>query len=309
MSRGKKGKQKLIGSIIGIVVLMVAGIFGINSENINELLKTENDTNTVISKQDAVTTSMPVNGDLHIYFIDVGQADSILIQNDNSSMLIDAGNNEDGEDIVKFIKEKGVTKLDYVIGTHPHEDHIGGLDDVINSDLEISNIYMPKIETTTKTFEDVIDAIQNKGLTINNPKKGDTFTLGNASLEVMTDSILDEDNLNLSSITLLMKYGNNSFLFMGDAEEENEETRNWPKVDLLKVGHHGSSTSSSDKFLNETKPTYSIIMAGEDNSYGLPTKETLNKLQNIGSTIYRTDLDGTIEVISNGENIQIQTEK
>ncbi len=308
MSRRNKGKQKLIGSIVAIIILAIAGIFGLNNENINEILKTENN-NNLASEQEITTSSLPVDGNLNIYFIDVGQADSILITNNASSMLIDAGNNEDGEDVVNFIKDKGITKLDYVIGTHPHEDHIGGLDDVINSDLEISNIYMPQIETTTKTFEDVIDAIQNKGLTITSPKKGDTFNVGNASFEVMTDSILDEDNLNLSSITLLMQYGNNKFLFMGDAEEENEETRDWPKVDLLKVGHHGSNTSSSDKFLNETKPTYGIIMAGAGNSYGLPTEETLNKLQNIESTVYRTDLNGTMEVVSDGENIEITTSK
>ena len=308
MSRRKKGTQKLIGSIIAIIIIAIAGIFGLNNENINAILGTENNVNTT-AEQEITTNSMPVDGNLNIYFIDVGQADSILITNNNSSMLIDAGNNEDGQDVVNFIKNKGITKLDYVVGTHPHEDHIGGLDDVINSDLEIDNIYMPKIETTTKTFEDVIDAIENKGLSIISPKKGDKFTLGNASFEVMTDSILDEDNLNLSSITLLMQYGNNKFLFMGDAEAENEETRNWPKVDLLKVGHHGSNTSSSDKFLNETKPTYSIIMAGEGNSYGLPTEETLNKLQNIGSTIYRTDLNGTITVTSDGENIEVYTSK
>ena len=308
MSKRKRGKQKLIGSIVGIIVLAIAGIFGLNNENINKLLEVENNINTV-AEQETVTSSLPVDGNLNIYFIDVGQADSILITNNNSSMLIDAGNNEDGQDVVNFIKDKGITKLDYVVGTHPHEDHIGGLDDVINSDLEITNIYMPQIETTTKTFEDVLDAIENKGLSITSPKKGDTFNVGNASLEVMTDSILDEDNLNLSSITLLMQYGNNKFLFMGDAEQENEETRDWPKVDLLKVGHHGSNTSSSDKFLNETKPTYSIIMAGEGNSYGLPTEETLNKLQSIGSTIYRTDLNGTITVTSDGENIEITTSK
>ena len=295
MSRRKKGKQKLIGSIIGIIVLILAGIFGLNNENINEFLEIENNINNNVTEE-ITTNSMPVDGNLNIYFIDVGQ-------------LIDAGNNEDGEDVVNFIKDKGITKLDYVVGTHPHEDHIGGLDDVINSDLEITKIYMPQIETTTKTFEDVIDAIQNKGLTITSPKKGDTFNVGNASLEVMTDSILDEDNLNISSITLFMQYGNNKFLFMGDAEAENEETRDWPKVDLLKVGHHGSNTSSSDKFLNETRPTYSIIMAGEGNSYGLPTEETLNKLQNIGSTIYRTDLNGTITVTSDGENIEITISK
>ena len=308
MSRRKKSTQKFIGSIIGIIVLMIAGLFGLNNENINSILETENNANTT-AEQEITANSMPVDGNLNIYFIDVGQADSILITNNDASMLIDAGNNEDGEDVVNFIKDKGITKLDYVVGTHPHEDHIGGLDDVINSDLEITNIYMPKIETTTKTFEDVIDAIENKGLSITSPKKGDTFTVGNATLEVMTDSILDEDNLNLSSITLLMQYGNNKFLFMGDAEAENEETRDWPKVDLLKVGHHGSNTSSSDKFLNETKPTYSIIMAGKGNSYGLPTEETLNKLQNIGSIIYRTDLNGTITVTSDGENIEISTSK
>lgn len=308
MSRIKKGKQKLIGSIVAIIILAIAGIFGLNNENINEILKKENN-NNLASEQEITTSSLPVDGNLNIYFIDVGQADSILITNNASSMLIDAGNNEDGENVVNFIKDKEITKLDYVVGTHPHEDHIGGLDDVINSDLEISNIYMPQIETTTKTFEDVIDAIQNKGLTITSPKKGDTFNVGNASFEVMTDSILDEDNLNLSSITLLMQYGNNKFLFMGDAEEENEETRDWPKVDLLKVGHHGSNTSSSDKFLNETKPTYGIIMAGAGNSYGLPTEETLNKLQNIESTVYRTDLNGTMEVVSDGENIEITTSK
>ena len=311
MKKGKR-KTKIIGSLIAVIIVVLAGLLGINNEQISKLANEIglgnliNSESTEAINQNNIT---PVNGELQVYYIDVGQADSILIINKEDAMLIDAGNNEDGEDVVNFIKDKGITKLDYVVGTHPHEDHIGGLDDVINSDLEIDNIYMPKIETTTKTFEDVIDAIENKGLSITSPKKGDTFNIGNASLEVMTDSILDEDNLNLSSITLLMQYGNNKFLFMGDAEEKNEETRDWPKVDLLKVGHHGSSTSSSDKFLNETKPTYSIIMAGEGNSYGLPTQETLNKLQSIGSTIYRTDLNGTITVTSDGENIEISTSK
>ena len=221
-------------------------------------------------------------------------------------MLIDAGNNENGKDIVDFIKSKGITKINYLIGTHPHADHIGGLDDVINSDLEIANVYMPKIQTNTKTFEDVLDALKNKNLKVTAPSKGDTFKIGDANCEVMTDSILDKDNLNLSSIVIRLQFGENSFLFMGDAETENEKTINWPKTNLLKVGHHGSNTSSSQNFLNQVKPEYAIIMAGKDNSYGLPKQKILDRLNKIGAKIFRTDELGTITVISDGKTIEVK---
>ena len=311
MKKGKR-KTKIIGSLIAVIIVVLAGLLGINNEQISKLANEIglgnliNSESTEAINQNNIT---PVNGELQVYYIDVGQADSILIINKEDAMLIDAGNNEDGEDVVNFIKDKGITKLDYVVGTHPHEDHIGGLDDVINSDIEIENVLMPKIETTTKTFEDVVDAISNKGLTVKAPSKGDTFTLGDSNLEVMTDSILDEDNLNLSSITLRLQYGNNSFLFMGDSEEENEKTITWPKTDVLKVGHHGSSTSSSEEFLNEVKPSISIIMAGKGNSYGLPKEEIVERLENVGSKVYRTDENGTIEVTSDGNNINVTTKK
>ena len=229
-----------------------------------------------------------------------------LFCNKDETMLIDAGNNENGKDIVDFIKSKGITKINYLIGTHPHADHIGGLDDVINSDLEIANVYMPKIQTNTKTFEDVLDALKNKNLKVTAPSKGDTFKIGDANCEVMTDSILDKDNLNLSSIVIRLEFGENSFLFMGDAETENEKTINWPKTNLLKVGHHGSNTSSSQNFLNQVKPEYAIIMAGKDNSYGLPKQKILDRLNKIGAKIFRTDELGTITVISDGKTIEVK---
>ena len=312
MGRRKKSSknQKIVASIFGVIFLAIITLLGINQDTLNSFTKIEEETsNNITAESMATSTSSEVTGNLTVDFIDVGQADSILIINNNESMLIDAGNNEDGEDVVKYLENKGIKKLNYVVGTHPHEDHIGGLDDVINSDIQIENILMPKITTTTKTFEDVLDAIENKGLTVEAPSKGYEFKIGEANCKVMTDSIIDKDNLNISSIVIRLTFGNNSFLFMGDSEEENEKTISWPKTDVLKVGHHGSNTSSSEKFLNEVSPKYAVIMAGEGNSYGLPKDEIVKRIESLGTTIYRTDKNGTIEMISDGNEIKITTEK
>lgn len=303
MARKKKASmKKLLSGIIALVIIGLAGILGTNEEFVNTVSNIGEQTNSQNEQQ----VEFVAQEDLLIDFIDVGQADSILIRNQDKVMLIDAGTNEAGETVVNYLKNLGIKKIDYLIGTHPHEDHIGGLDDVINN-FDIGQIYMPKIETTTKTFEDVLEAIENKNLTITAPNKGDKIELGQAVGEFMTEPILDEDNLNVSSLVLRLEFGNTSYLFMGDAEEENEETIRWPKTDVLKVGHHGSSTSSSESFLEQVQPKYAIIMAGKDNSYGLPTQETINKLSNIGSEIYRTDEDGTIQMTSDGNTIQIKT--
>ena len=303
MARKKKTSiKKLLSGILALIIIGLAGILGTNEEFVNTVSNMGEQTNS----QNEQEVEFVAQEDLLIDFIDVGQADSILIRNQDEVMLIDAGTNEAGETVVNYLQNLGITKIDYLIGTHPHEDHIGGLDDVINH-FDIGQIYMPKIETTTKTFEDVLDAIETKNLTLTSPNRGDKIELGQAEGEFMTEPILDKDNLNVSSLVLRLEFGNTSYLFMGDAEEENEETINWPKTDVLKVGHHGSSTSSSESFLEQVQPKYAIIMAGKDNSYGLPTQETINKLSNIGSEIYRTDEDGTIQMTSDGNTIQIKT--
>ncbi len=251
-----------------------------------------------------------VTSDLKIYYLDVGQADSILISNNNHNMLIDAGNNEDGPKLVKYIKEElNITKFDYVVGTHPHEDHIGGLDDIINN-FEIENILLPEVTTTTKTFEDVLDCLANKNLDITIPVIDSTFKLGEADLSVIYTGT-DDENLNNSSIILKMIFGNYSYLFTGDAEKEVEDSilRKNINVDVLKVGHHGSSTSSSESFLNKVTPSYAIISVAKENSYNHPSKETIDRLKKYTNNIYMTSELGTILLTSNGKTINIDNFK
>ena len=306
MARNRRNTKikKAFATALALIIVGVAGILGTNED----LMNTVSNMGELANNSNKQKVEFVVQEDLLIDFIDVGQADSILIRNEDKTMLIDAGTNEAGEMVVTYLQNLGINKIDYLIGTHPHEDHIGGLDDVINH-FNIGQIYMPKIETTTKTFEDVLDAIENKNLTVTSPNKGDKIEIGQAVGTFMTEPILDKDNLNLSSLVVRLEFGNNSFLFMGDAEKENEETINWNKTDVLKVGHHGSNTSTSESFLNQVKPQCSIIMVGKDNSYNLPTQETIDKLNTIGSEIYRTDENGTIQIISDGNTIEVKTSK
>lgn len=260
-----------------------------------------------IKQTNTIETEAVTAGNLRVYYLDVGQADSILVMDKDMTMLIDAGTNEAGETVVNFLKDKGITKIDYLVGTHPHEDHIGGLDDVIDN-FDIGTIYMPKMQTTTKTFEDVLDSIANKNLQVTTPVVGDTFSLIDAKCTIMAVDTQDtEDNLNLSSIVIRMTYGGNSFLFMGDAEAEVEEARSWQPADVLKVGHHGSKTSSSQSFIYQVMPSIAIIQVGKDNSYNLPNQETIDKLNAIGAKVYRTDESRNILVTSDGSNIQVET--
>ena len=305
MSRRRK-QSKLLKSIIGFIV--VACIVGGGYLGADVLQNQEN-----TASGEKITSSIPLeaNDQLQIYFFDVGQADSILLVSDGETMLIDAGNNEDGDMLVEKIKGLGITTLNYVIGTHPHEDHIGGLDDIIEN-FEIENVYMPKVQTNTKTFEDVLDALQEKNLSVTAPEVGSTFVVGKASCEVMQcgqGTAEEKNNLNLSSIVIRTTFGEQSYLFMGDSETENEEARTWTQTNVLKVAHHGSDTSSSESFLEQLKPQIAMISVGKGNSYGHPAQTTLNKLSNIGCKVYRTDEVGTILLTSDGKENTITTEK
>jgi len=247
---------------------------------------------------------------LKVYFLDVGQADSILITTDGASMLIDAGNNADGAGVVDYLKDKGIKKLEYVIGTHPHEDHIGGLDNVIDS-FQVGKVIMPDAENDTKTYRDVIAAENQKNLTTTFPKVGATYTLKQARFEILSpDSNYSEANEN--SIVIRLVYYSESFLFCGDADIINEAAMvNSGKdlqSDVIKIGHHGSATSSTASFLKVVSPEYAVISVGQGNTYGHPTQTALSSIAQVGAKLYRTDKDGTVIFKTDGKTMSVSEE-
>lgn len=296
-----KKLNKLIKIIIGFVILIVVAIQGNLFDNVSNATASINDS----TKSDKIDAK--VEGNLSVSFLDVGQADSVLIRNGNYNMLIDAGNNEDGEKLVNYFKSLGIGEFTYVFATHPHEDHIGGMDDIINN-FKIDNYYMPNKLSTTKTFMDVLDALDRRNLKYTVPNKGDTLKLGDANIKVIYAG--DETNdINDSSIILKLTYGKTSFLLTGDATSnvEKEIYDDDIKSDVLKVAHHGSTYSSTDVFLDKVKPYYAVISVGKNNIYNHPSNNTLEKLNKRNIKVYRTDLDGTITFTSDGENLSAQT--
>ena len=246
------------------------------------------------------------DANLKVHFIDVGQADCILIESSNQYMLVDAGNNADEELIISYLNNLGIKRLEYVIGTHPHEDHIGSLDAVIRN-YEIGKVILPEKEHTTKTFENVLDAIEEKNLKITKPKVGDKYEIGDASFVIIAPNNDYGDELNNWSVGIKLTLEDTSFVMCGDAEKEAEEDilSNGIdlKADVLKLGHHGSRTSSSKDFVDAVDPSYIVITCGADNSYGHPHKETMKWLKKRGIPFFRTDKQGTIIATSDGDEI------
>lgn len=236
---------------------------------------------------------------LRIYYLNVGQADCTLVINNGQTMLIDGGNEADSPLIIKYIKRLGISKIDYIIATHPDSDHIAGLDKIILA-FDIGCVYMPITNKSNKEMNELYNAIEDK--TVIHPTESDYFYLGNSKCTILNSGDTSKVSDNNSSIVLQLDYGETNCLFMGDAESAVEENVNWNDIDILKVSHHGSKDATSLTFLEKIKPEYSIISVGKDNSHNHPSKETLSNLNAVNSTIYRTDENGTIILTSDGTN-------
>lgn len=248
---------------------------------------------------------------LAVHFLDVGQADAILVCFPRGkTMLIDAGSNDDGPAVVAYLKRQGIKKIDLLIGTHPHEDHIGGLDDVIE-EFPIGKFYMPRVTNTTRTFEDVLLAARARGVKTTAAVAG-LRLLEDRNLEVVLAAPCRSgyEELNDYSVVTRVTYRNTSFLFTGDAGAESEREMLASgadlKADVLKVGHHGSHDSSTDAFLKKVAPRFAVISVGANNDYGHPHPETIAKLSASGAQVYRTDRDGTLVFTSDGEGITLR---
>ena len=244
-------------------------------------------------------------GLLRVHIIDVGQGDSTLIElPDGTTMLIDAGERDYGETVVDYLRAEKVEKIDHLIGTHPHSDHIGGLREVVEG-FDIGKVYLPKKASTTATFQNLLKAIKAKGLSVITAKAGKEIAAGeDFSVEILSPVEEDYgDEMNLYSVVVRITYGNRRFLFMGDAETENEEQMPDVRADFIRVGHHGSRTSSGAEFVKRVGAQIAVVSVGEDNSYGLPKKEILERWEKAGAKLYRTDREGSLLFECDGSTI------
>ena len=316
--------NKKLKSIVMALAICVLGYtqIGCQSDNIKNENKQEvknystqfdsedkNNQNSNTNNYDSNNTASKVekiSSNSEIHFIDTGNSDAILIIKDNEAALIDGGDNDDESLVSSYIKKQGISELKYVFATHLHADHIGGLDKVVK-DIKIDNLYVSNGDANSKTYKDFINAAISQGLYPSVPLLGSKFDLAGSTFEVL--SVANTNDPNNNSIVLLYTNGNDKLLLMGDAEKEIEKNLNVEKVDLLKVGHHGSNTSSSKSFIDKVNPQYAVILVGENNKYGHPPKEIMDMLKKKSIEVHRSDECGDIIFTSTGNGLKVECKK
>ncbi|KMT22762.1 ComEC/Rec2 family competence protein [Clostridium cylindrosporum] len=279
-----------IKSIIGILLLSVLIFVG-------------------CAQKESISTSPQ----LEVSVIDVGQGDAIFIKTpDRKNILIDTGSKDEKDKLYSFLSSKDIKNIDILVGTHPHEDHIGNMPSVIK-DFTIGKVYMPKVTHTSKTFKDTMSSIREKSLKITSPKSSEILNLGDVKIEFIAPNSKSYKDLNNYSIVVKLTYGRNSFMLMGDAEKYSEKeiiSKGYQlKSDVIKLGHHGSFSSSSKKFIEKVNPKYAVVSCSKNNEYGHPHRETIKLLENLNISLIKTYESGTVTFISDGKNINVNTKK
>lgn len=263
----------------------------------------------------AMLKSQVTDGEMQVVFLDVGQGDCTIVRTREADMVIDCGDKGSGDLVVEYLQEQGIEKLEYLILTHPDADHIGGADEVLES-IEVERVLMPDVANDTRAYEEVQEQIETQGIVTEHPSVGDEYQLGDAVFWILCPEkeLVKESDLNGSSLGIKLVHGENSFVMCGDAESVSEQAMverfgNNLECDVLKCGHHGSSTATSPAFLEATDPTWAVISCGEGNSYGHPHVEVLAALEEDDVQIYRTDRQGTIIALSDGKELRWSAEK
>lgn len=298
--------ESAIGDAVGSVVENVVGTVMSGAGGGSSGVSVSGEKDAASGGSMSGEAGVAADGGFAVHFIDVGQADSALVLCDGKSMLIDGGNAADSSLIYAYLEDLGVDYLDYIVCTHAHEDHVGGLSGALNY-AKIGTALAPVTEYNSKVFKNFVKYVEQQGKEITVPSAGDSFALGSAQVDVF-GPINPSDDPNNTSIVLKVTYGETSFLFTGDAERAEEQDildAGYPlQSTVLKVGHHGSDSSTTYPFLREVMPEYGVISVGKDNSYGHPTEDTLSRLRDADVTVYRTDELGHIVCVSDGKNVE-----
>ena len=290
-------KKRLSKTLVTIVILLIVAVVTANQAGESN----RNDNGNRPNGQSPSSEVQKPQGELKLTMIDCGQADSFLLEQDGKTCLVDCGTRSTGKDVVKYLKNKGITRIDYLFGTHPHEDHMGGMYDVITN-FEIGKVILPEIkdgEVTTNWYLKLMKELKTGKYTLEYSRVGEIYHLGEANIRII-GPIWENSNVDLNNYSIVLKvsFGQMDAIMTGDAEKEVEKAIIDSGIDLdaeiLKVGHHGSDTSTSDEFLDAISPDYALISAKVGNKYNHPVKETMDKLKKREIPVYRTDENGTV---------------
>lgn len=310
-SRAVFGKNTSLAAVLLVLLAVALALFYHQSEAFRDFLH-DNGIYTTTSEAQVIPSIDPEGNELAVHYIDVGQGDATLLQTSAGAVLIDCGSKEYGDDILAYIEGEGITELEYLIFTHPHEDHMGCAPAVLRG-ITVKNVIMNDRTSTTNYFEKTLDAIEELGINVILAEPDEIITVGALQLRILgpQSSKYSGDDTNNSSIIIHAIYGNRAFLFTGDAEREAEaelvETYGGTlKSDVFAAGHHGSSTSNTQGLLDECAPSHVVISCGEGNSYNHPHEEAVQRFENAGAQIHRTDKDGTVIFITDGESLTVK---